>query len=108
MSDVKEKKTFADESLEPVTGGTDRENRELVDLYNRFNPDQPVTKYCPKIEQWVCEVWGYPYKGTLERPIIFAHKGIELNNYLVPGMGIDHEEFLRQTEQKANIKFFGE
>ena len=102
MSETIRKKAFQDETMESVSGGSDRELWELVQLYNRYNPDAPLKNYSTKIERWVAEVWGYPSTGTLERPLIFDADGYRLNSYLIPGVGsISHEDFLRQTEQKA-------
>ena len=38
-----EMKTLHDDVMEQVSGGTWVENKELVALYNKYNPDDPLT-----------------------------------------------------------------
>ncbi len=54
-----EKKKLEMDELESVSGGSEREVQELVNLYNQYNPDAPMRKLCPKVERWLWGVMGY-------------------------------------------------
>lgn len=90
-----------DSEMDQVSGGTWRENNALVELYNKYNPDDQLTGYDRKIEKWVCDVWGAPYSAEW-RPIILEDDGYHFNSYVLPGMGfVNHETFMRLTTEKA-------
>lgn len=51
---AKEKaRKLSDDEIDQVSGGNWRENDALVALYNKYNPDDQLTGYDPKIERWV-------------------------------------------------------
>ena len=103
MSEVMDKKAVKDESLDSVSGGTDRELWQLVELYNRYNPNDKLTSYSPKIEKWVCQLWGCK-PGAEVRPLIFDADGFYLNSYFLPGYGaVDHSQFLKLVAERADL-----
>ena len=67
-----EMKTLHDDVMEQVSGGTWVENKELVALYNKYNPDDPLTDYDDKIEKWVRRLWDAPDNAEW-RPIILTY-----------------------------------
>ena len=102
---AKEKaRKLSDDEIDQVSGGNWRENDALVALYNRYNPDDQLTGYDPKIERWVCQVWDAPTNAEW-RPIILDDNGYHFNAYVLPGMGfVNHETFMRLTEERAKNK----
>ncbi|MBR3348705.1 MAG: hypothetical protein IKG55_01365 [Solobacterium sp.] len=95
---------LSDDEIDQVSGGNWRENKELVELYNKYNPDDQLTKYDQKIEKWVCQVWGAPTSAEW-RPIILDDDGYHFNAYVLPGMGfVSHDTFIRLTAEKASNK----
>ena len=99
-----EMKPLHDDVMEQVSGGTWVENKELVALYNKYNPEDPLTDYDDKIEKWARRLWDAPDNAEW-RPIILKNDDYHFNSYILPGMGfVSHETFLRVTDEKARSR----
>ena len=97
-------KAINDAEMDKVSGGTWVECKELVELYNKYNPDDQLTEYDDRIQTWVCKLWGAPTNAEW-RPIILEDDGYHFNAYVLPGMGfVSHETFMRITAEKAEGK----
>ena len=99
-----EKRKLEMDELESVSGGSEREVQELVDLYNQYNPDAPSRKLTPKVERWIWGVMGYDLDKKYQWGEKFPHiyLGNYKNFYDVPDAGvIDHKQFMKLLNQRV-------
>ena len=98
-----ENKELEMNELESVSGGTTEQTKEIVDLYNKYNPDNPSRGFSPVVERWLWDVMGCSYDGP-ERPT--AHIGKYMNQYIVPGSGLmNHKEFIKILNRKITERY---
>ena len=98
-----EKKKLEMDELESVSGGSEREVQELVNLYNQYNPDDPSRKLTPKVQRWIWGVMGYDLDKKYQWGEKFPHiyLGNYKNFYDVPDTGvIDHKQFMKLLNQR--------